>query len=89
MIEMHFLFKGEDHIMECHIERLLRDVAEEFAKKVKEDLDTIFFIFNGKKIDLAMYYYSIGQAFNLDFQKEKQRIDLLVFQENIFSIKFI
>ena len=47
---MHFLFKGEDHIMECHIERLLRDVAEEFAKKVNEDLDIIFFIFNEKKL---------------------------------------
>ena len=89
MIEVHFMFQGKDHIIECHVEMLFRDVSEEFAKKVNEDLDTIFFIFNGKKIDLAMYYYSIGQAFNLDFQKEKQRIDLLVFQENIFSIKFI
>ena len=31
----------------------------------------------------------VGQVFNLKFQKEKQRIDLLVFKENLFSIKFI
>ena len=58
-------------------------------KKVNEDLETIFFIFKGKKIDLSNYYNCVGQVFNLDFQKEKQRIDSLVFQENIFSIIFI
>ena len=86
---MHFMFKEEDHIVDCDVERLFKDVVEEFAKKVNEDLETIFFIFKGKKIDLSNYYNYVGQVFNLDFQKEKQRIDLLVFQENLFSIKFI
>ena len=89
MIEMHFMFKEEDHIVDCHVERLFKDVVEEFAKKVNEDLETIFFIYKGKKIDLSNYYNYVGQVFNLVFQKEKQRIDLLVFQENLFSIKFI
>ena len=86
---MHFMFKEEDNIVDCHVERLFKDVVEEFAKKVNEDLETIFFIYKGKKIDLSNYYNYVGQVFNLVFQKEKQRIDLLVFQENLFSIKFI
>ena len=86
---MHFMFKEEDHIVDCDVERLFKDVVEEFAKKVNEDLETIFFIYKGKKIDLSNYYNYVGQVFNLVFQKEKQRIDLLVFQENLFSIKFI
>ena len=48
----------------------------------------IFFIFEEKKLDLSNYYNYVGQVFNLKFQKEKQRIDLLVFKENLFSIKF-
>ena len=35
-----------------------------------------------------MYYLFIGQVFNLNFEKEKQRGDLLAFQENLFYIKF-
>ena len=68
MIEMHFMFKGKDHIIESHVERLFKEVTEEFAKKVNEDIETIFFIYEEKKIDLAMYYYPVGQVFNLDFQ---------------------
>ena len=89
MIEMHFMFKGQDHIIDCHVEMFFKDVAEEFAKKVNEGLEMIFFIFEEKKLDLSNYYNYVGQVFNLKFQKEKQRIDLLVFKENLFSIKFI
>ena len=39
MIEMHFMFKEEDHIVDCDVERLFKDVVEEFAKKVNEDLE--------------------------------------------------
>ena len=46
---MHFMFKEEDHIVDCDVERLFKDVVEEFAKKVNEDLETIFFIYKGKK----------------------------------------
>ena len=44
---MHFMFKEEDHIVDCDVERLFKDVVEEFAKKVNEDLETIFSIFKG------------------------------------------
>ena len=31
---MHFMFKGQDHIIECHVDMLFNDVAEELIKKL-------------------------------------------------------
>ncbi len=50
MIEMHFMFKGKDHIIESHVERLFKEVTEEFAKKVNEDIETIFLYMKKKKL---------------------------------------
>ena len=86
MIEINFKFKNQDNIIKCDIGRLFKDVCEEFAKKVKVDLDYTFFIYNGVKINLAMNYY-VGQQFNLESEDNKQ-VELIVFQEIPFSIVF-
>ena len=86
MIEINFKFQKQDIVIKSDVGQLLQDVCEEFAKTAKVDLDNIFFVYNGEKINLAMNYY-VGQQFNLD-SGEGQRIDLLVFKENPFSVVF-
>ena len=86
MIEINFKFQKQDIVIKSDAGQLLQDVCEEFAKTAKVDLDNIFFVYNGEKINLAMNYY-VGQQFNLD-SGEGQRIDLLVFKENPFSVVF-
>ena len=53
---------------------------------MKLDLDIIFFIYDGIKINLEANLY-VGQQFNIESGKEK-RIEILVFQENLFTIIF-
>ena len=87
MIEINFMFQGKDNVIKSSTTRLFKDVCEEFAKKVNVDLDCIIFIHNGLKINLEMDYY-VGQQFNLDFEFGNKRVDILVYQENPFSVVF-
>ena len=87
MIEINFKFKGKDNVIQSSTTRLFKDVCEEFAKKAKVDLDYLIFIYNGEKINLEMDYY-VGQQFNLGFETDNKRLDILVYQENPFSVTF-
>ena len=87
MIEINFKFKGKDNVIQSSTTRLFKDVCEEFAKKAKVDLDYLIFIYNGEKINLEMEYY-VGQQFNLEFESDNKRVDILVYQEIPFSVIF-
>ena len=41
----------------------------------------------GEKINLEMEYY-VGQQFNLEFESDNKRVDILVYQEIPFSVIF-
>ena len=58
MIEINFKFQDKDNIIKSSITRLFKDVCEEFAKKVKADLDYLIFIYQGEKINLEIDYYA-------------------------------
>ena len=87
MIEINFKFQGKDNIIKSSTTRLFKDICEEFAKKVKADLDYLIFIYHDEKINLEMDYY-VGQQFNLEFESDNKRVDILVYQEIPFNVIF-
>ena len=87
MIEINFKFKEKDNIIKCDIGRVFKEVCEEFAVKLKLDIDNIFFIYKGIKINLSKGYL-VGQEFEIENEFEFRRIELLVYEENPFTIIF-
>ena len=87
MIEINFKFQGKDNVIKSSTTRLFKDVCEEFAKKVKADLDYLIFIYHDEKINLEMDYY-VGQQLNLEFESDNKRVNILVYKSS-FTVEFI
>ena len=91
MMEINFRFK-EDYIIKCKGTDLVKDICLNFAKKHSLDTNKIFFIYEGKKLNLELDLY-VSQQF--DFSKDNKskrpkRVEIFVCEEETpFYVKFL
>ena len=91
-MEINFKYKEKNHVIKCQKSDVFREVCENFVKKYSLNIDKIFFIFKGTKINLDENSY-VEQQFNLENKdakniKKKNRIEVLVYDESPFTITF-
>ena len=91
-MEINFKYKEKNHVIKCQKSDVFREVCENFVKKYSLNIDKIFFIFKGTKINLDENSY-VEQQFNLEHIdvkniKKKNRIEVLVYDESPFIITF-
>ena len=91
-MEINFKYKEKNHVIKCQKSDVFREVCENFVKKYSLNIDKIFFIFKGTKINLDENSY-VEQQFNLEHIdvkniKNKNRIEVLVYDESPFIITF-
>ena len=91
-MEINLKYKGKNHVIKCQKSDVFKEVCENFVKKYSLNIDKIFFIFKGTKINLDENAY-VEQQFNLESidaknNKKKIRIEVLVYDESPFIITF-
>ena len=91
-MEINFKYKEKNHVIKCQKSDVFKEVCENFVKKYSLNIDKIFFIFKGTKINLDENSY-VEQQFNLEHIdvkniKNKNRIEVLVYDESPFIITF-
>ena len=90
MIEINFKYREKNNIIKCNKEDLIKQVCINFAEQTDLDIENIFFIYEGRKLNLELNF-TINEQFRLDDKKnkKKKRIDLEVCEEFPFKIKFL
>ena len=80
MIEINFIYKGNNHIIKCEKESKLKERCDNFIKENSLNEDNIFFLYNNKKINLNSNLF-IEEQFcleNIENVEKQIRVDLVV-----------
>ena len=79
MSQVKFVFGDKQIIMQCSPKTLLKDLCLNFGKKINKDINNLYFLYEGKLLDLNLNFYELG----------KDTIDILVVEKNsIIEEKF-
>lgn len=92
MIEINFKFKEKNNIIKSETTTYFNDICEEFARNQSLDIEDLNIFYKGTKLNLEMNLF-VGQQFELELQNlnenpEPIKIELLVFEEYPYQIKF-
>ena len=52
MAEITFNFQQANTVIQCNIDDKMKDICNNFCKEIKKDINQLFFIYDGSKIDL-------------------------------------
>lgn len=89
-MEINFIYQEKDHKVECSEADLIKDVREKFAKENNLDLDVIYFVYKGEKINfnLGLFVQKLYDLKN-NSNEEQKRMDIYINEEPPFYIKFL
>lgn len=74
MNEVEFIYKGKPTIIQCNLEDKLGDLCNKFTTKNDLDINNIYFLYNGDKINLESKFNQIN--------KGKTKLTFLVYDIN-------
>lgn len=74
MIRANFTFKGLSTIILCQSENKMEEIFKKFATKARIEINRIYFIYNGNKIDQKL---KINQIIN-KIDQNREEINILV-----------
>ena len=80
MINVIFTFKGINTIIQSNKEDKMKDICNKFVNKIGIDINLIYFLYNGIKLDLGL-----NQKINI-IDKNKDEINILVYEKSENSI---
>ena len=81
MSKVIFNYKGKEEAIECSKDERMKDICQRFSLKSKIDLNRIYFIYNGNRINEEVYY---NQLINEE-DRNKNVMNILVYDENIYQ----
>jgi len=79
MNEVEFIYQEKKITIHCKENDLIKDICKSFALKLNLEIDSLFFIYGGEKINLGLTF--IDLANNID--KERKKISIIVFQKDL------
>ena len=87
-MEINFIYQEKDHKVECSEADLIKDVCEKFANENNLDLDVIYFVYKGEKINFNLGLY-VQELYDLknNSNEEQKRMDIYI-NEEPFHINF-
>ena len=74
MSNIEFLFKGVKTLVQCNKNDLMQNICTKFAKKLFLDINSLFFIYNGNKINLQLKFSDIIN----ETDKDRNQMSILV-----------
>ena len=78
MSEINFLYQSTETVIQCTKDDLMKDICQRFANKNEININDIYFIYNGNKVNEN--YTFVQQASNEDNSRNKMKI--LVYKSN-------
>ena len=78
MAEIDFNFKNSRTRIQCEINDTLKEISKKFAAKLEVDVNSLFFIYDGKKINEDLTFYNLANTLD----KERKKISILVFEDD-------
>ena len=87
MLEIIFKYNNKNYIFDYTEPKKLKEILEEFAKNNSLDVNDIFLIYEGEKVNLNTELY-IEEQFGLIKKKNVKRLEFLVLKETPFQIIF-
>ena len=81
MSKVIFNYKGKEETIECSKDEKMKDICQRFSLKSEIDINKIYFIYNGNRINEEIYYI---QLINEE-DRNKNIMNILVYDENIYQ----
>ena len=69
-----FSYKGSGTIIQCQENKKMRDIYNKFGNKVEQDINKLYFMYNGDIIDMELNYKDIIN----EVDKKRNKINILV-----------
>ena len=57
MAKVNFTYEGIKTVIQCSKEDKMRNICSKFGTKSEVDINSLFFIYNGKLINLELTFY--------------------------------
>ena len=73
MVEVLFIYEGQQIIIQCNIEDKMKDIINKFKSKIQKEDNNLYYIYNGDKINEELKF---NQIIN---NKEEKIINILVY----------
>ena len=75
MVEVEFVFNGYMTIIQCNIDDTFLSICNQFASKIQEHLNNLYFIYNGDRINEAKLNSTFNQIANeIDLRRKKMSL---------------
>ena len=78
MTEILFNLNGIQTIIQCVGEEKMKEIFKRYASKIQADLNSIYFIYGGNKVNEELSLNEINNQMN----NNEERINILVFEKN-------
>jgi hypothetical protein len=79
MKEVEFIYEERKIIIQCNENDLMKDICKRFASKLSLEMDSLFFIYGGEKINLDLTFINVAKTAN----KEANKISIIVYENKI------
>jgi len=81
MIEINFRFKGAVTKIQCNTNDKIIDICKKLALKIEEDINEIYFLYDGSMVDLSDKKLRVGQLLN-NIDKSSKIMEMIVNKNN-------
>ena len=51
MVEVVFIYRGQNSIIQCNLNDKMKDIIKRFEMKLGKDINSLYFIYGGKKLE--------------------------------------
>ena len=69
-----FFYKGSETIVQCQENEKMKDICNKFVNKTNQDINNLYFMYNGEIIDMELKYKEIIN----EVDKKRNKINILV-----------
>ena len=81
MVEISFYFNEAITKIQCNSDQKVIDICKKVALKIEEDIDDIYFLYNGSKVDLSNDKLCLGELLN-NIDKSSKIMKMIVNKNN-------
>ena len=89
-MEIYFIYQEKKHKVKCNEADPIQDICEKYAKDNNLDIDNIYFVYKGEKINfnLGLFVQKLYDLKN-NSNEEQKRMDIYINEKPPFYIKFL
>ena len=85
MIEISFNFKGAFTKIQCNTDDKIIDICKKFAFKINQNINDIYFLYDGRKVNLSEEKLRIGELQN-NIDKSNKKMAMIVYENDYMEV---